>query len=49
MVPEIEQKLKEFELQLDRHRTLIFYYKIACLYFGAGDCDQAILYLNAVS
>ena len=48
MVPEIEQKLKEFELQLDRHRTLIFYYKIACLYFGAGDYDQAILYLNRI-
>lgn len=48
LVPTIEQKLKEFELQLDRHRTLIFYYKIACLFFGVGDYDNAILYLNRI-
>jgi tetratricopeptide (TPR) repeat protein len=48
LVPEIEQKLQEFELQLDRHRTLVFYYKIACLYFGSGDYDNAINYLNRI-
>jgi len=48
MVPEIESALKEFELQLDRHRTLIFYYKIACLYFGSADYDNAIVYLNRI-
>jgi hypothetical protein len=48
LVPEIESKLKEFELQLDRHRTLIFYYKIACLYFGSGDYNSTIVYLNKI-
>lgn len=48
LVPIIEEKLKEFELQLDRHRTLIFYYKIACLYFGTGDYDRTIDYLNKI-
>jgi hypothetical protein len=35
-------------LYLDQHRTLIFYYKIASLYFGAGDYDNAIDYLNKI-
>lgn len=48
LVPIIEEKLFEFEMQLDRHRTLIFYYKIACLYFGCGDFDNTIVYLNKI-
>jgi len=32
----------------DRHRVLVFYYKIACLYFGAGNFDMAITYLNKI-
>jgi hypothetical protein len=48
LVPHIEEKLKEHEVQLDRHRVLIFYYKIACLYFGAGDNERAIDYLNRI-
>ena len=48
MVGEIEDQLKEYELYLDQHRTLIFYYKIASLYFGAGDYGSAIDYLNKI-
>lgn len=48
MVPEIEAKLEEFALQLDRHRVLIFYYKIACLYFGSGDRERTVEYLNRI-
>ena len=48
LVPYIESQLKEFELQLDRHRTLVFYYKIACLYFGSGDFSHAVDYLNKI-
>jgi len=48
MVPEIMQRLEEYNLFLDQHRTLIFYYKIASLYFGAGDFDNAIDYLNKI-
>jgi len=33
---------------LDRHRVLVFYYKFASLYFGSGDYDQTILYLNQI-
>jgi len=48
LVPYIEEKLKEYELYIDRHRVLIFYYKIACLYFGAGKNEKAIQYLNKI-
>ncbi len=48
LIPEIEAKLKEYALYLDRHRVLIFYYKIASLYFGSGDNDRAIDYLNKI-
>ncbi len=48
IVPEIIDGLKEYNIYLDRHRTLVFYYKIASLYFGAGDPDTAIDYLNKI-
>ncbi len=48
IVPEIEQQLKEFTLYMDHHRVLVFYYKIASLYFGAGDYGKAIDYLNKI-
>lgn len=48
LVPHIEEKLGEHELLLDRHRVLVFYYKIACLYFGAGNFERTIEYLNKI-
>jgi hypothetical protein len=48
LIPEIEEKLSSFEMQLDKHRTLIFYYKFACLFFGCGDFDNAVRYLNKI-
>lgn len=48
LVDFITDKLNEYELYLDKHRTLIFYYKIASLYFGAGKFDKAIEFLNKI-
>lgn len=48
MIPGIETHLKEYELYIDRHRVLVFYYKIACLYFGSGDYEKTIDYLNKI-
>jgi hypothetical protein len=48
LVPEIEERLEEYGLYLDRHRVLVFYYKIACLYFGSGENEKAIDYLNKI-
>jgi hypothetical protein len=48
LVPYIEEKLAEYWIYLDRHRILVFYYKIACLYFGSGDYERTIDYLNKI-
>jgi hypothetical protein len=48
MIPTMETQLKEIEIYLDSHRVLVFYYKIACLYFGAGNPEKAIDYLNNI-
>jgi tetratricopeptide (TPR) repeat protein len=48
MVPELNQKIQKYSQQVDPHRILVFYYKIACLYFGAGNSDKAIEYLNKI-
>ena len=48
LVPHIMDKLNEYYLYLDRHRILVFYYKIASLYFGSGDYETAIDYLNKI-
>jgi hypothetical protein len=48
LVPHIVDKLNEYALLLDRHRVLVFYYKIASLYFGSGDYDHTVDYLNKI-
>ncbi len=48
MVPFLEEMLVQYEKYLDRHRVMVFYYKIACLYFGSGDNGKAIDYLNRI-
>lgn len=48
LVPFLEKMLKEYGPFLDKHRVLVFYYKIASLYFGSGDNEKAIDYLNKI-
>ncbi|WP_246269456.1 hypothetical protein [Chitinophaga oryzae] len=48
MVPELESEISNHTLKIDQHRVLVFYYKIACLYFGSGDNSKAIFYLNKI-
>jgi hypothetical protein len=48
LVPMIEEKLEEYSLYLDRHRVLVFYYKIASLYFGSGDYETCIDYVQKI-
>jgi hypothetical protein len=48
LIPGIETQLKEYNLYLDRHRVLVFNYKIAMLYFGNGDFGKSIDYLQKI-
>jgi tetratricopeptide (TPR) repeat protein len=48
LVPEIIKKLNEYALYLDRHRVMVVNYKIATLYFGSGDFETCIDYLQKI-
>ncbi len=48
LVPFLEEMLKEYGPYLDTHRVLVFYYKIASLYFGSGNNEKTIDYLNRI-
>jgi tetratricopeptide (TPR) repeat protein len=48
LVPDIESKLHEYALFVDNHRIVVFNYKIASLYFGDGNYDKSIDYLNKI-
>ncbi|MGN6619097.1 MAG: hypothetical protein ACTHJ5_18120 [Ilyomonas sp.] len=47
-VPYMKEKLKEYAQYIDNHRLLVFNYKIATLYFGAGDYSTSIDYLQNI-
>ena len=48
LVPAIEKELAGYDLFVDRHRILVLNYKFAMLYFGSGDHDRCIDYLQKI-
>ncbi|MEP7320181.1 MAG: hypothetical protein ABI921_15600, partial [Panacibacter sp.] len=48
LVRYIEEKQDEYALFIDRHRVLVFNYKIATLYFGSEEYDTSIDYLQKI-
>ncbi|MEO1051462.1 MAG: hypothetical protein AAFX87_12605 [Bacteroidota bacterium] len=48
LIPDLLDKLESKEKDFDQHRIIIFYYRAACLYFGAGDNQRAIYFLNKI-
>jgi hypothetical protein len=48
LVPDIEQKLKEYAIFLDSHRVMVMNYKMAMLYFGNHDYETSIDYLQKI-
>jgi hypothetical protein len=48
LIPKIEQKLSDYELYVDPHRILVFNYKFASLFFGNGEYEKAIDYLQKI-
>ncbi|MEM9547202.1 MAG: hypothetical protein AAGA77_14575 [Bacteroidota bacterium] len=47
-VKELEKTIREENHLWDTSRIMVFNYKIACVYFGSGDLDSTITYLNEV-
>jgi tetratricopeptide (TPR) repeat protein len=48
IIPELLENMNRYRQHLDPHRMLMFYYKIASLYFGSGDYQNAIEYLKKI-
>lgn len=48
LVPSLMKIIENDTYNWDNHRVMLFYYRIACLYFGAGDNDRAVDYLNLI-
>ncbi|MDG2372368.1 MAG: hypothetical protein P8L83_07110 [Flavobacteriaceae bacterium] len=48
IVPEVLSGIDKFKSQIDPHHIMVFYYKIACSYFGLEDYENCILYLNRI-
>ncbi len=48
MMPELDRLIESDKYHWDDHRVMVFYYSMACMYFGAGDHDRAIHYLNLI-
>lgn len=47
-VEKLIKKMDEFENLIDEHHIMVFYYKIACMYFGAGQNEKCIYYLEKI-
>lgn len=45
---EIQRPMPKYKKYSDIHRVLLFYYKFAYLYFGCGQFDKALEYLNQI-
>lgn len=48
IVPKTLQRLERYKAKLDEHRILVFYFKIAWLYIGAGDPRTASNFLDKI-
>ncbi len=44
----VEYGINKHRQRLDQHHIMLFYYKIACLYFGIGDHKTCIQYLKKI-
>ena len=48
LVDTVLEGIKSPKYRIDQHHVMVFYYKIASLYFGAGDNDKCIQYASKI-
>jgi len=48
-ISDLEEALSNNTFNWDSNRNLVFYYKIACVYFGNGQLEKSIDYLNKIT
>lgn len=47
-IDEIENEMQNYRMKIDAHHVMVFYYKFACLHFGADNYEQCIHYLDKI-
>lgn len=48
LVDDVLEKLKAYKNKIDEHHVMVFYYKIASMYFGAGENKKCIEFLDKI-
>jgi hypothetical protein len=48
IISKLDHELLHFLPRLDQHTIMLFYYKIACLYFGSDQYNQSLKWLNKI-
>ena len=48
LIPIVLDKIKLHSDHLDEHHEMLFYYKIACIYFGSDKFNESIYYLEKI-
>lgn len=48
LIDGVLKQLHKHRDRIDEHYVMVFYYKIACLYFGIGDNNMCITYLKKI-
>lgn len=48
IITNILKGIKKYQNRIDEHHIMLFYYKIACLYFGAGNNKKCIEFLDRI-
>ena len=48
LIPETLEGLRKHKSRIDEHHVMVFYYKIASLYFGIGDYHKCIEFLAKI-
>jgi hypothetical protein len=47
-VPEVLEQLDLYKFKIDEHHVMVFYYKIASMYFGDANYEKCIFYLEKI-
>ncbi|WP_341216432.1 hypothetical protein [uncultured Wocania sp.] len=48
LIDEVLEQLKKYKNRIDEHHVMVFYYKIASMYFGAGENKKCIQFLEKI-
>lgn len=48
LIDDVLEKLKSYSNRIDEHHIMVFYYKMASMYFGAGESRKCIYFLDKI-